>query len=141
MKQENLDEAKKELQNEMESDRNFSLKFHEFLKSYQSKKDDKILEEYHNIEKVGFSRFLYEFSINRNIKSDLDSRKKIIEILVGGIFNGSNIDNLAKAIQKKELTVKRKSGNHDLPISLTSKVFFLYRPDNFVPYDSYVIKA
>jgi hypothetical protein len=133
-----------ELRKKKNSDLLFSICLHEHLKSYIDTypvASDEILEAYHDVPQIGFKAFLKDFSVGRNLKSETKDRISIIKILFDGVSSNKKSLEIAEEIQKSGLSIKRKSGKHDLPVSMVSKVYMLYRPDLHFPYDSFAEKA
>ena len=97
-------------------------------------------EEYLGAER-GFNRFLYDYGVGRTIAAGKDKKIQLLEALRGYSFPLKNIpieiEAFALQLQQAALSSNAPNGSKTLPLSFTSKMLFVMRPDTVMPYDSF----
>lgn len=126
-----------------EADHHFvsDLQFAEALHSFLKNNID--IQTYLSSE-FGFKKFLIDYGVGRTLKGGDEAKLKILKLLQKFPFEKNhvtNITSLANAIKKKSLSSNSSSGGPGLPQSFCSKLLYVYRPDEIIPYDSYVLKS
>ena len=118
-------------------DLHYTIAFHSFLKKEINPKD-------YLSSEFGFKRFLYVYGIGRTIGAGDECKLKILSLLRNYPFDDHYIDtvtSLAEKIQKRGLSSNAAKGGYGLPRSFCSKLLYVYKPDEIIPFDSYVLKS
>ena len=129
--------AREEADQHLLSDLHFSEAFHGFLKN------DLDLKSYLYSD-FGFKKFLVDYGVGRTLKGGDEAKLKILKLLQKFQFEKNhvvNITSLANLIKQKGLSSNSSSGGPGLPQSFSSKLMYVYRPDEVIPYDSYALKS
>ncbi len=121
----------------MMSDLNYSCELHKFLKNEID------IPTYFAAE-YGFQKFLHDYGVNRTLKAGDLPKRKILKLIKSYPFSSSHatdITKLALNIQQNKLSSQSAGGSHGLPQSFCSKFLYVLKPDQLIPYDSYVLKS
>jgi hypothetical protein len=92
----------------------------------------------------GFKNFLTAYGVGRTLMAGDAAKIRILKIIRDFQFGTSHtgsITALAAQLQTKKLSSRTGAGSHGLPRSFASKLLYVYRPDEIIPYDSYVLKS
>lgn len=127
-----LKSALKAVNCQLEKDLNFSVAFHNVYNGRTNK------ETYNVLKRFGFKAFLTEFHLPRNLYGNEEKRIEVIRLLIEGIKKGEGIITIAETIRDNEMNLTIRKA---LPFSMVSKVYFLYNPHTYIPYDDYVFTA
>lgn len=96
------------------------------------------------ISEFGFKKFLYVYGIGRTIGAGDECKMKILDMIRTFPFKKSHIENitvLAELLRDQGLSSNAAKGNYGLPRSFCSKLLYVYKPDEIIPFDSYVLKS
>ncbi|MDQ3016785.1 MAG: hypothetical protein M3R25_08750 [Bacteroidota bacterium] len=129
--------ARKELTNHLSSDLQYAVALRDFMKN---KIDAKTYLE----SEFGFKKFILAYGIGRTLGAGDESKLKILEIIKSFAFEKSHagtITSMASYIQMNGLSSNAAKGGYGLPRSFCSKLMYVYKPDELIPYDSYVLKS
>jgi|GEM_PF-3956681 len=119
------------------SDLYFSETLHGFFKN-------NIDEKTYLSSEFGFKKFLNDYGVGRTLKAGDDAKLKILRLIQKYPFENNHVNNitsLSNAIKRKNLSSNSSSGEPGLPQSFCSKLLYVFRPDEIIPYDSYVLKS
>jgi hypothetical protein len=92
----------------------------------------------------GFKKFINDYGIGRTLQGGDAAKIKILNIIKTFPFGNAHVDSislLAHRIKEKKLSSKSGTGGHGLPQSFASKFLYVYKPDEIIPFDSYVLKS
>lgn len=92
----------------------------------------------------GFKRFLYVYGISRTIGAGDECKLKILSLIRKYPFDDhyiATVTSLAEKIQKQSLSSNAAKGGYSLPRSFCSKLLYVYKPDEIIPFDSYVLQS
>jgi hypothetical protein len=129
--------ARRDVMEHMLPDLHYSTIFRKFLN------DDLGPKDYLDTA-YGFRDFLNAYGVGRTLKAGDPAKLKILKIIREHSFSNSHvqtIQTLAGHLQKKKLSSRSGTGTHGLPRSFVSKLLYVYRPDEIIPFDSYVLKS
>ena len=129
--------ALKELDQHLLPDLHYTSALHRFLKK-ETKPKEYLSSPY------GFKKFLHVYGISRTIGAGDKCKLKILALLRKYPFDDHYIESvtlLAEKIQKRGLSSNAANGGFGLPRSFCSKLLYVYKPDEIIPFDSYVLKS
>lgn len=129
--------ARSEAEHHLLSDFNFTTEFHQFIQ-------DKVDADYYLSSEFGFKKFLNDYGVGRTIKAGDGAKLKLLSIIKTFQYERSHVHNiaaLAGKIQSGGLSSNPGKGGPGLPQSFCSKLLYVYKPDELIPYDSYVLKS
>lgn len=110
-----------------------------FIDRFQKFIHDKLsIEEYMKYSIGNLNHFLTEFRVARNrSKSKREIFPEEVKKWIKDNRHSINVNEFANHLKRKELSVKRKDQDeHQLAVSLASKILFLYQPEEISPFDS-----
>ena len=129
-----LPHALREFDEHIEKDLSYSQNLHSFIA-----KD--ISEEKFLNNEFGMKKFLKDYSVARTLNGQ-KNKAQIVDLLINLDYSKNNyevVQNFARGLQKNQFSTFNKiSNNFIVPTSFASKFLFLYKPDRFIPYDSFV---
>ncbi|MGB4847103.1 MAG: hypothetical protein WBP41_04245 [Saprospiraceae bacterium] len=129
--------ARHEVHHHLMSDLNYTMELHRFMKNAID------LDTYLSSE-FGFKKFLNDYGVGRTLKAGDEPKMKILSLIKDFQFGKSHVDEisaLAYAIQQNGLSSHSGKSGPGLPQSFCSKFLYVLKPDQLIPYDSYVLKS
>ncbi|MBK9983272.1 MAG: hypothetical protein IPP15_12865 [Saprospiraceae bacterium] len=129
--------AHHEAHHHLMSDLNYTMELHRFMKDVID------LDTYLSSD-FGFKKFLNDYGVGRTLKAGDDPKLKILSLIKDFQFGKSHVQEiaiLATKIQQQGLSSQSGKGGPGLPQSFCSKFLYVLKPDQLIPYDSYVLKS
>ena len=129
--------ARQEVDQHLADDLRYAVMLHRFLHEGLDKKEY-LYAEY------GFKQFLNDYGVGRTLHAGDAAKLKILKVIREFPFHGSPVEiimELAHVLQKKKLSSGTAASGPGLPRSFASKLLYVYRPDQVIPFDSYVRKS
>lgn len=129
--------ALQELDNHLYPDLQFTIAFRHFMKH-------KVDAETYLASEFGFKKFILVYGIGRTLGAGDECKLNILKAVRTFPFGKSHIENissLAATIRQQGLSSNVGKGGFGLPRSFCSKLLYVYKPDEIIPYDSYVLKS
>ena len=129
--------ARKELDRHFLIDLAFTEELHRFMNNAIS------IEEFLH-SPYGFKKFIADYGVVRTLKAGDEAKAQIVATIKDFSFSSSHIEtivSLALALKQQELSSKSAAGGCGLPRSFVSKLLYVYKPDEIIPFDSYVGKS
>lgn len=129
--------ARQEADHHLMSDLNYTMELHRFMKDVID------LDTYLSSD-FGFKKFLNDYGVGRTLKAGDDAKLKILNLIKDFQFRKSHVNEIAilsNQIQQCGLSSNSGKGGPGLPQSFCSKFLYVLKPDQLIPYDSYVLKS
>ncbi len=132
-----LKQARSEADQHLISDLQFTSELHRFM-------DSMIDVKTYLSSEFGFKKFLYDYGVGRTLQGGDEVKLKILKLIQKFRFEKNHVNNitfLSNILKDKKLSSLSSSGRHGLPQSFCSKLLYIYKPHEIIPYDSYVLKS
>lgn len=129
--------ALQEVDHHLVTDLRYTQELHRFIKG-------SIDAEIYLASEFGFKKFLNDYGVGRTLQAGDIAKSKILNLIKTFSFGKSHIEEiglLARKIQQEGLSSHSGKGSHGLPQSFCSKFLYVLKPDQLIPYDSYVLKS
>lgn len=129
--------ARQELHHHLMSDLNYTMELHRFLKGTID------LETYMSSD-FGFKKFLNDYGVGRTLKAGDTPKFELLALIKDFKFGKLHVEEislLAGKIQQCGLSSHSGKSGPGLPQSFCSKFLYILKPDQLIPYDSYVLRS
>ena len=129
--------ARSEAEHHLVPDFNYTAELYRFIQN-------KIDAQYYLSSDFGFKKFLNDYGVVRTLKAGDEAKLELLSLIKEFQYQRSHVHNiatLAGRIQSNGLSSNSGKGGPGLPQSFCSKLLYVYKPDELIPYDSYVLKS
>ncbi len=129
--------ARTEVDKHLLPDLHYTTAFRGFMK-------DTLDAETYMAHEFGFKKFIYVYGIGRTLGAGDECKMKILQVIRNFPFAKSHIDTiitLSETLRDLCLSSNASKGGNGLPRSFCSKLLYVYKPDEIIPYDSYVLRS
>ncbi len=129
--------ARQELDHHLLPDLQFTTELRLFMKGEMN-------AETYLVSEFGFKKFILAYGIGRTLGAGDECKLKILHAVRAFPFAKSHvasIASLAETLREQCLSSNAAKGGFGLPRSFCSKLLYVYKPDEIIPYDSYVLKS
>lgn len=129
--------ARHEVHHHLMQDLCFTKELHRFMNDVLDMND-------YLTSPFGFKKFISDYGIGRTLQGGDGAKIKILKIIKNFPFGNAHADSialLAHRIKEKRLSSTSGTGKHGSPRSFASKFLYVYKPDEIIPFDSYVLKS